>query len=863
MTTTLSLSLRKCIRAKDDLPRINDIVEGVSWCLPRLTLFANAVILRMIQYNSDRPEAERIPLPLIDRNFYYKGCFPYACYTTVPRPKRARTTDYTESEMTRAKRRKLTESGISIGRTKMTKLPQDIRDKIDNVELTEEECAEARKVAQERAQAKLDNDGILSSWLSSGVFQEVRDQCGFSSTSFRPDAVKPSTRTDSQGNLVIDERRPFAFKGIGELIEASIQFELVKDSTTYVSETFLRRRRCFLEDRLSVFFKTENHTARIVTHLLQIIDGKIDLSFTATDKIDFDAVVSRIQTADLRKSFPAELQDAENSGLSAACMELLDSPIRTPLPATVTNLKKSPHKFLEALAFILHYREQRVEEMNLKSAQMNEPSETSQDDAEEDEVECVEASGMEYVTTEDLDRKARSLFTLLPVCKSRGTFIYLDGKRAKATGLITHNDGSNWHSELFDLSKSIRQEKNRSRVGSTVRTDGVQLKIMLNRPTGPSEMLVERGYSGLNASESEQIELESRGVYLLDKINSISSEDAIARGVIGLDPGRRDLYASVRSLLPGQTRHISRKMSNDQYKHLQNVDRVKRTDMTWRKRTDVMDYVDSRPSIKTSSYDSLSERIRDRLNAETSEKMWTYQMRRSRRTQRFSQLLSNKSLQDRIADAIVEHRLLVPRRRRGVNGRSTRPDKKQVAREIPSRPQGLLPIVAFGGGQFAAGGSGLRAVPRKLLVRKIAERTVCVIVDEHNTSQMCSHCGNKLKNPDPRPRDCETGACIGPHRSFTQQQKRRLRQCQSEACRVLHGESNVCTSSNSKTTHFRLWNRDVNAAINMLQLALNRIQGLPRPAQLCRKSDSESNKPVKGNPCISRHYGTPLERQLC
>ena len=94
-------------------------------------------------------------------------------------------------------------------------------------------------------------------------------------------------------------------------------------------------------------------------------------------------------------------------------------------------------------------------------------------------------------------------------------------------------------------------------------------------------------------------------------------------------------------------------------------------------------------------------------------------------------------------------------------------------------------------------------------------------------------------------------------------QKRRLRQYQSEACRVLHGESNDYTSSDSKKINCRVWNRESNTTFHMPQQAENRSPGPPISAQLCGESDSESNTIVKGNPCTSRHYGTPLERQLC
>ena len=53
MTTTLSLSLKKCLVDPDGtLARIETLVDATSWCLPRISMFANAVVLRMLDYNA-------------------------------------------------------------------------------------------------------------------------------------------------------------------------------------------------------------------------------------------------------------------------------------------------------------------------------------------------------------------------------------------------------------------------------------------------------------------------------------------------------------------------------------------------------------------------------------------------------------------------------------------------------------------------------------------------------------------------------------------------------------------------------------------------------------------------------------------
>ena len=122
--------------------------------------------------------------------------------------------------------------------------------------------------------------------------------------------------------------------------------------------------------------------------------------------------------------------------------------------------------------------------------------------------------------------------------------------------------------------------------------------------------------------------------------------------------------------------------------------------------------------LKVSNYQRLLEAVEYRIG--TREILWQYQMRRNRRVYRFSSLLAGKSAIDRLADAVVVHSSPVPR------GKSTSNNKKPL-RNLER------PIVAFGGGQFRSGGNGLQSVPRKALVKKIAERTV-VCMSEMNRS---------------------------------------------------------------------------------------------------------------------------------
>lgn len=102
-----------------------------------------------------------------------------------------------------------------------------------------------------------------------------------------------------------------------------------------------------------------------------------------------------------------------------------------------------------------------------------------------------------------------------------------------------------------------------------------------------------------------------------------------------------------------------------------------------------------------------------------------------------------------------------------------------------------------------------------------------VPVDEHKTSCTCHNCGNRLTNMCATTTrfDVATGAFVSK---------------KSKIHKVLHCRPSVKTGNNLENSEGSAsccgttWNRDVNAAKNMLRLLLCMLKGEPRPLAFCR-----------------------------
>jgi hypothetical protein len=804
--TTVSLSLRKCLvstgdKANAEVNAIDEMVAATTWAAQRTMMFANLLVLKRLE-NGREPCA-------LDRDFFFR-CFQYSCQAKVNGERTKKPVDYLPGELWRAKRRKVNERRKELGEPPLES-PRD--DAIfTQEELDENELQLACDRADERKKNREQEQHDLKQCMAD--FDQVRTQGEFDKTAmWRPNPVQAVLTKSGE-----PKAGAFVNPGVSDHIEALIHGEIISNATTYIATSFVARRRLYLEDSISCFFKTSSHRARVVTVLLQHLDTNVRLHPEST--IDWKPVFSRIRTAELVKSFRVELEDALKNGLIPKCSELLTQLGNAP-PATPVNLKAEPHKFLRQMHVI-----QKARDLVLSGIQQADAENAEESDALEDEVEQADAA-LDYQ-----DRvKYRSVFSLLPNRSGQSVFIFITTKSAASMKALDMDSLDSWYDKIFDFSKALGRGKLANVIPKSFRTDGVQLKVSLKRPGSTSDLMVKRGFGSLRGRCTAEIESTRRGIFELQETLAQSIETLEERGVVGLDPGRKDVYSSVMN----QTERLhdlsnhkphSHHLSNEQWSQLQRTRMIRAKDRKWRRVTGVARPSSGRASVlgalsiyslRVGDYDALLASVGYRLSE--AQILADYQTRRNRRVFRFSRLLATKSATARVCNSIMHHTEVLPRvpsgtRRKGrLSGRLRRPN----------------PIVVFGGGQYASGGGGLASVPRKALIRELGHKTVVVIADEYKTSQMCCKCGTKLIDPDLR---CSIGGCrIGEKRRFAAPDSRRLRQCPSEAC--LQSESHDDDSSKVFARH---WNRDTNAAINILQVGMRWWDQGVRPDALRRST---------------------------
>ena len=266
-----------------------------------------------------------------------------------------------------------------------------------------------------------------------------------------------------------------------------------------------------------------------------------------------------------------------------------------------------------------------------------------------------------------------------------------------------------------------------------LRTDGVSVSLVMQR----QEKRV--------VDESEEVK------QMNDRMRERVAERTV---VIGLDPGIRDIFTTVRHDDCKQlAKDTVTRLSNTKYQHLRGIPQYNYGMKCLKRTHPEIGLIECKlPTTRTGDFDTFLRGVSERYAV--CDKLWDFYGRR------------------KLADMKLS---LYQKSQKG---------ERDIVKRLYGGNKAESTVVAFGAAGFtgahirghapSATGRGLR----KMVLRVCGSKACVVDVNEDGTSQTCSKCGEKLS-------------------SFGLDHA--VRRCQSDKCSA------------------RLWNRDVNAARNILQ----------------------------------------------
>ncbi len=137
---------------------------------------------------------------------------------------------------------------------------------------------------------------------------------------------------------------------------------------------------------------------------------------------------------------------------------------------------------------------------------------------------------------------------------------------------------------------------------------------------------------------------------------------------------------------------------------------------------------------------------------------------------------------------------------------------EKIVRELAGDTPRRKVLIAYGDAGFSHASKGTASGPTKTLRKMIAQRVGKVVdIDEYNTSKLCCACKTEMKGLR------TVGS--GDRGNYS------VRQCANTEC------------------NRNVWNRDVNAAINIINLYLYQAQGILRPLEFSRPKLHKVNPP--------------------
>uniref|UniRef100_K3WA73 Cas12f1-like TNB domain-containing protein n=1 Tax=Globisporangium ultimum (strain ATCC 200006 / CBS 805.95 / DAOM BR144) TaxID=431595 RepID=K3WA73_GLOUD len=351
-------------------------------------------------------------------------------------------------------------------------------------------------------------------------------------------------------------------------------------------------------------------------------------------------------------------------------------------------------------------------------------------------------------------------------------------------------------------------------------------------------MTVEEKYAHASHLFANQVTTDGYGASVLlfrtknelDEAEKQQSERLVPEGyrpevVIGLDPGMRSVCTAVRErFVPGQIKRVRRR----------SVRKKRRRKRSWIRRYDGPKRKNGRDIVEVHAkeYRHLAGFRKRRtweevLKNSNPEYGTAIRGMPSFKTSRYKVYLERLHYFWKHAGFLLEICWRKPFLKwKFFNKRSSRIAVDALAARIVPDPS-VQTCIAYGNWSRRDGIKGHASSPVKSLQQALAKRAKVVILDEFKTSKLCSTCHRELSpvsylvNPDLDKRRKRAGKIISRYHS----EERKLVECHA----VLRCDQKKCEAS--------YWNRDVNAAINIVNLLKYEIEHGGRMAAFARVQD--------------------------
>lgn len=361
-------------------------------------------------------------------------------------------------------------------------------------------------------------------------------------------------------------------------------------------------------------------------------------------------------------------------------------------------------------------------------------------------------------------------------------------------GYMLHKKFYNKDKNVFDI------------LGNYITTDGYQLKVQFlkdsNNCASNLVALYNKNYNSIRCGQKCNT-LNNRGIFDLNDA-SINKKELVGRIIKGCDPGVANVLSWTETKInkklevdENNMKNTDKKITNGEYHNSWFKGPYKVLEWKWRKEYDVNKIFEelSKYSLKTSDEKMVYKYLEILYQEENYTKIKNYKYDRRRQKWRYKRLLGKRSYIDKITNDLAYG---IPIKKYGRERITYETNKKEPA------------IIMFGAANYKTSMRNYSAVPKKSILRVLAQKTLVFLTSEYNTTKNCFKCGDKVKSIE---NTCEKK--IG-DRFFKKWSKSNLRD-------VRYCTNNSCVTGD-KLNRFYI-GRDVNAANNILQNGLKYLSG--------------------------------------